>query len=153
MSDRVQASMWDRKQTNFDRNLAVVIGIDRYKSDSIRDLSTAVSDADAIATLLEQSYGYRQSEQTAVIRLFDSAATLAGLRQLLKVTLPAQHMTKGDRLILYFAGHGLPRSNEDGPEGYLVPHDADPTAPDAFLAMREVYEGAHLTVGGVQRRG
>jgi WD40 repeat protein len=34
----------------------------------------------------------------------------------------------------------LPRSNEDGPEGYLVPHDANPTAPDSFLAMREIYE-------------
>jgi WD40 repeat protein len=140
MSDRVQASIWNRNQANFDRNLAVVIGIDRYKNDSICDLSTAVNDADAIATLLEQHYGYRQSAQTAVIRLFDTAATLVGLRHLLQVTLPAQHLSESDRLILYFAGHGLPRSSEDGPEGYLVPHDADPTAPDSFLAMREVYE-------------
>jgi WD40 repeat protein/energy-coupling factor transporter ATP-binding protein EcfA2 len=139
MSEAVKDRAWAGDRANFDRNLAVVIGIDRYKNPSIRNLSTAVSDAKAIADLLEQKYAYKQSDaHPQVIRLLDEAATLTRLQTLLTQTLPDQKLTEGDRLIVYFAGHGLPRSNEDGPEGYLVPHDADPTKPESFLAMRDI---------------
>ena len=129
---------WDSDRTNFDRNLAVVIGIDRYKSDSIHDLSTPVNDARALADLLETEYGY---EPENVVRLFDGAATLTGLQTLLDDTLPNQlKPTKGDRLIFYFAGHGIPRNGQDGPEGYLVPQDADSQKQDSFLPMSKVYD-------------
>ena len=130
--------VWNSTRTNFDRNLAVVIGIDRYKSDSIHDLSTPVSDARALAELLETEYEYKPEN---VIRLFDEAATLTGLQTLLNDTLPNQlKPTKGDRLIFYFAGHGIPRNSKDGPEGYLVPQDADWQKENSFLAMSEVYK-------------
>lgn len=129
---------WEYDKTNFDRNLAVVIGIDHYKSDSIHDLSTPVSDARALADLLETEYEYKPEN---VVRLFDSAATLTGLQTLLTDILPNQlKPTKGDRLIFYFAGHGIPRNSKDGPEGYLVPQDADWQKDGSFLAMSEVYE-------------
>jgi len=48
MSEGVKGVAWDSNRANFDRNLAVVIGIDRYSNGSIRNLSTAVSDARAI---------------------------------------------------------------------------------------------------------
>lgn len=132
--------VWNNNQTRFDRNLAIVIGIDRYKNHpSIRNLSTAVSDATAIADLLEQVYDYKQSSHNpTVIRLLNEEATLAGLQHVFSQTLIEHKLTERDRLIVYFAGHGLPRSNKNGPEGYLVPHDADPDNPDSFLAMRYV---------------
>jgi len=49
MSEGFNSKQWSVNRANFDRNLAVVIGIDLYENDSIRDLSTAVSDASAIA--------------------------------------------------------------------------------------------------------
>ncbi len=129
---------WEYDKTNFDRNLAVVIGIDRYNSESIQNLRTPVSDARALADLLETEYGY---EPENVVRLFDNAATLTGLQTLLDDTLPNQlKPTKGDRLIFYFAGHGIPRNGQDGPEGYLVPQDADSQKQDSFLPMSKVYE-------------
>jgi WD40 repeat protein len=129
---------WEYDKTNFDRNLAVVIGIDHYKSDSIHDLSTPVNDARALADLLEKEYGY---EPENVVRLFDDAATLTGLQTLLDGRLPNQlKPTKSDRLIFYFAGHGIPRNGQDGPEGYLVPQDADSQKQDSFLPMSKVYE-------------
>jgi WD40 repeat protein len=129
---------WEYDKTNFDRNLAVVIGIDLYKSESIHDLRTPVSDARALAELLETEYGY---EPENVVRLFDGAATLTGLQTLLDDTLPNQlKPTKGDRLIFYFAGHGIPRNGQDGPEGYLVPQDADSQKQDSFLPMSKVYD-------------
>ncbi|MEG4595348.1 caspase family protein [Microcoleus sp. F8_C2] len=138
---------WEYDKTNFDRNLAVVIGIDRYKNDSIHDLSTPVSDARAFADLLETEYGYNKDKKgdrlldENVVCLFDEAATLTGLQTLLDKTLPNQlKPTKGDRLIFYFAGHGIPRNSQDGPEGYLVPQDADWQKDSSFLAMSEVYK-------------
>ncbi|MEG4596519.1 caspase family protein [Microcoleus sp. F8_C2] len=132
---------WKDTRTNFTRNLAVVIAVDHYENKSIRDLSTPVNDASAIADLLETDYAYKQDDlQTQVIRLFNKQATLAGIRDLLTKTLPQLALTDGDRVIFYFAGHGLPRTNEDAPEGYLVPQDADPAKPDSFLPMREVAE-------------
>jgi len=95
MSESVKSSAWVSNRANFDRNLAVVIGIDRYENPSIRNLSTAVSDISAIAELLEQVYDYKQSdEKPEVIRLFDEAATLQGLQDLLTQTLPEQKLTE-----------------------------------------------------------
>lgn len=129
---------WEYDKTNFDRNLAVVVGINCYKSESIQDLKTPVSDARALADLLETEYGY---EPENVVRLFDDATTLTGLQTLLDDTLPNQlKPTESDRLIFYFAGHGIPRNGQDGPEGYLVPQDADSQKQDSFLPMSKVYE-------------
>ncbi len=62
---------WDSNKTNFDRNLAVVIGIDigidHYDSRGIHDLQTAVNDANAFANLLRDEYGYKDEY---IIRLF-----------------------------------------------------------------------------------
>ncbi|MEG5066413.1 caspase family protein [Microcoleus sp. B3-A4] len=129
---------WEYNKTNFDRNLAVVIGIDRYKNHpQIHRLRTPVNDAKALADVLEK-YEYKPEN---VIRLLDEAATLTGLQTLLNDTLPNQlKPTKGDRLIFYFAGHGIPRNSQDGPKGYLVPQDADWQKEGSFLAMSEVYE-------------
>ncbi|MCG8363795.1 MAG: hypothetical protein MJA27_10755 [Pseudanabaenales cyanobacterium] len=39
------------------------------------------------------------------------------------LTLPPLIETS-DRLLFYFAGHGIALNGEDGPEGYLIPQDA-----------------------------
>jgi len=140
MSEGLKGMQWEYHKTNFDRNLAVVIGIDRYNSESIQNLRTPVSDARALADLLETEYEYK-SPKAKILRLFNEAATLTGLETLLNDTLPNQlKPTKGDRLIFYFAGHGIPRNGQDGPEGYLVPQDADSQKQDSFLPMSKVYD-------------
>ena len=42
MSKEAKGRAWGNNRVNFDRNLAVGIGIDRYENSSIRNLSTAV---------------------------------------------------------------------------------------------------------------
>src|SRR4028119_2502458 len=96
--------IWSLDRTNFDRNIAVVIGIDNYQN-GIHQLKTAVNDARAIADILEKEYEYQE-----VIRLFPDRgeATLAEINKLLFETLPNKiKPTEGDRLIFYFAGHGV----------------------------------------------
>ncbi|WP_414622819.1 caspase family protein [Calothrix sp. CCY 0018] len=152
--------MWDNKRTNFERNLAVVIGIDRYDSRGIHDLQTAVSDAIAIANLLRDEYGYKDEH---IVRLFSPKddkyppatleqpfspegdkyppATLEQLRLLLTETLPNKlKPTSADRLLFYFAGHGISRNSQDGPAGYLVPQTAEQGNQDSFLSMRELHD-------------
>jgi len=129
--------IWSLNRTNFDRNIAVVIGIDNYQN-GIHQLKTAVNDARAIADLLEESYEYKK-----VIRLFPEhgEATLAEINKLLFETLPNEvKLTEGDRLLFYFAGHGRALNTQDGPTGYLVPQDADLENLETFLPMRKLNE-------------
>jgi len=109
--------MRDSSRSNFERNLAVFIGINNYQN-GIYKLSTAVNDATALANLLETEYQYQE-----VIRLCPphGEATVENLKELLSVTLPNQiKPTEGDRLIFYFAGYGIARNSEDGPAGYFI---------------------------------
>ncbi|NET46391.1 caspase family protein [Okeania sp. SIO2B3] len=128
---------WSLDRTNFNRNIAVVIGINNYQN-GINPLKTAVNDAKAIADLLEQEYEYQQ-----VIRLFpnNQEATLAQLNQLLFETLPKEiKPTQGDRLLFYFAGHGIARNSEEGPAGAIIPQDAQLGEWQTYLPMQKLNE-------------
>jgi WD40 repeat protein len=127
---------WPNDRNDFDRNLAVIIGIDDYKGTRISKLSTPVSDATALADLLQGKFGYDN-----VWRLINADASLAGLKTLFNETLPHElKPTESDRLIVYFAGHGVPKNSDEGPTGYLVPQDARSGEEKTFLPMKEVWE-------------
>lgn len=127
--------VWSLSQTNFQRNIAVVIGINNYQN-GIHQLKTAVNDAKAVADLLEKEYNYQK-----VVRLFSEhgEATLAALNQLLFDILPNKiKPTEGDRLLFYFAGHGIARNSEDGPKGFLIPQDATLGKWETYLPMQDL---------------
>ena len=48
--------------------------------------------------------------------------------------------TKRDRLLLYFAGHGIARNSDTSPEGYLVPQDGDINHPETLLRMGDLHD-------------
>ena len=125
--------------TEFSRSLAIVIGINEYHH-GIANLKTAVPDAIAIATILQDSYQYQlihPSFKTGVI--IDRYATQASLKSLFTDLLP-HHLkpTKSDRLLIYFAGHGIARSSDRGLEGYLVPQDGDINHADSLIRMGDL---------------
>ncbi len=111
----------------FQRNLAVLIGINNY-SNGIPELETPVADAQKLAAILQDDYKYE------VQILLDEKATLEKLKSLLegfkKKRLPNEtvQIKENDRLIFYFAGHGIVPAdgleNQGVPLGYLVPQDA-----------------------------
>ncbi|QLQ08871.1 MAG: caspase family protein [Anaerolineae bacterium] len=47
-------------------------------------------------------------------------------------------MGADDRLLVYFAGHGVALDGDDGPRGYLVPQDARPGDSASMLAMTDL---------------
>lgn len=118
--------------TEFNHSWAFVIGINQY-TNGIAPLQTAVNDAKAFAQLLELEHGYQ------VQLLLDQSADLSQLIHLLQKTLPIE-VKSDDRVLFYFAGHGVALDAEDGPAGYLIPQDAYPNNTSTFLSMRELHE-------------
>ena len=113
--------------SKFNRNLAITIGINNY-IDGISTLSTAVNDAKKIAEILKQEHDYQ------VWGLLDEQASLANCLRLLEEFLP-QNVTESDRLIFYFAGHGIALNSDDGLEGFLIPQDAKLGDTSTYLPM------------------
>ena len=112
---------------NFKGHRAYIVGIDAYRH--VSPLRTAVNDAQRLATILQSDHRF------TVTVLQDPGG--AELRQLLHTTM-AQQVGKDDRVLFYFAGHGVAHDGEDGPAGYLVPVDAEPTDLKTFIPMAEL---------------
>jgi len=123
----------ERKATDFDNNRAYVIGVNEY-SNGIPPLRTAVADALRLGELLEELHGYKVRSYPR-----NGAPSLAIIRQLLYEILP-QEVEPNDRVLFYFAGHGIAMDGKDGPEGFLVPEDANREDHASFLAMTELQD-------------
>ena len=108
------------------RKIAVLIGIDQYNDARIPRLGNAVSDARAVAAVLEGQLGY----QTVVLANANRAGIFRALNQLVGQVGPA------DSVVLYYAGHGE-RAEKTG-LGYWQPADADPTRPDTWISNADI---------------
>ncbi len=116
---------------DFQRSLAVVIGINDYRQ-GIPPLRTARADAERLAQILTDHHAYETL-------LYTEDVTSARLISLLQHDLP-QQVGGNDRLLFYFAGHGIALDGDDGPAGYLVPQDAQINVRDSFLPMQIVHD-------------
>jgi WD40 repeat protein len=115
----------------FRSSLAVLIGIDRY-GDNVPALRTPVADAEELAGVLRRDHGF-EAEVVA-----DEDATLSKLRALLADL--GNRVGKDDRVLFYFAGHGIALESDEGPKGYLLPQDAGRDSIDQYLSMVELHE-------------
>lgn len=118
--------------SEFSRNLAFIIGINNY-TNGISPLQNAVNDVNKLVKILREKHEYE------VWEYLDEVATLKELNQLLEKTLPEQ-VSENDRLLFYFAGHGIALNGDDGPAGYLIPQDAKLNAPETYLPMTKLQE-------------
>ncbi|HSN75548.1 MAG TPA: caspase family protein, partial [Anaerolineae bacterium] len=121
--------------TDFTHSLALVIGIDAYDH-GIPQLTTAVNDATRLAELLRAEHGYETILLTEPE--IDQPVTQERLHTLFTKELPAR-LGDDDRLLVYFAGHGVALDGDDGPRGYLVPQDARPGDSAGMLAMTDLH--------------
>jgi hypothetical protein len=108
---------------------AVVIGINDYQH-GIPRLRTAVNDARRIAEVLETRFGYS-------VQLLAEDVTRDRLITLFAETLP-RAVHGDDRILVYFAGHGIALDGDDGPAGFLVAQDARPDDRRTFLPMTDL---------------
>ena len=127
-----------QKITSFKRSLAVVIGINQYQN-KIPKLQTARRDAEVLAQILAKEHQY--DEVILITDETECKPTLKNLLTLLEERLPKEiQPTKDDRLLFYFAGHGIARDSDKGPAGYLVPQDADLEKNENLLPMQKLHE-------------
>ena len=100
---------------DFGNYYALIIGNSSYRAaTSLEALQSPRIDAEAIAALLEQKYGY------IVMLLVDaSREQILGAMNTLRETLNEQ-----DNLLIYYAGHGF--LDQDTGRGYWLPVDAEP---------------------------
>src|SRR5262245_12578369 len=111
---------------------AVVIGINRYTK--APRLNYAVNDAKSIVAAVQQ-LGFASDK---ILLLLDEEATKQRIEQLLYGTL--RRTTAEDRVLVFFAGHGLTSSlPRGGDEGFLLPVDGDPEdLPLTAIAMEDL---------------
>ena len=118
--------------TKFEHSLAIVIGINDYQ-DGVPILKTPVNDAQTLAKILEKEHCYEID-----LRL-NQKANREDLITLFKKELP-ERLGANDRLLFYFAGHGIALHGEDGPEGYLIPQNARLGDISTYLSMSQVHK-------------
>ena len=110
---------------------ALVVGVGRY-ADPQYDLSYARSDAEAMAELLGNEFGFDQ-----VWTLYDDDASRQSIIRFFEQDL--QRLDEADGLVIFFAGHGITVTSAIGDDrGFLVPHDGDPKEPYANLSLTTI---------------
>jgi Caspase domain/NACHT domain len=128
------------------KSLAIVIGIDRYTH--IPKLKSAVNDARAIADVLEKRYNYK------VLCLLDEKATSKNLsnllenlqKQIIQIGDEEIPVEESDRVLFYFAGHGIAQKAEETqdkdvkPAGYLMPQNSQENDNSTWLSMQELHD-------------
>lgn len=116
----------------FEKSLAVIIGIDEY-SHGIPKLRSAVNDAQKLACILESNHQYQ------ALSFFNAQASIKQIDDLLENYLP-QNIGENDRVLFYFAGHGVAIDADDGPKGYLLLQDSKRGEIDTYLEMRVLHD-------------
>ena len=125
----------------YGRSLAVVIGIDAYTH--LGRLNGAVRDAKAVQKALE-ARGFQ------VKAFLNEDATRIRLEEYLRDELSEVARTD-DRIVVYFAGHGISVKKRRGTFGYFMPVDAGGKRPtqgaismQALQEMFEMYDARHV---------
>ncbi len=124
------ASRDDQQALHFSRHHAFIVGIDAYEK--VSPLQTAVNDASRLAQVLAEKQQF--DVQAPLLNARGDA-----LRTLIRETMP-RIVGAEDRVLFYFAGHGIAADGDDGPAGYLVPADADPMDVKTFVPMTELQD-------------
>ena len=99
---------------------ALIVGINEYQDSNLRNLQYAVSDAEAIRSILIDGYHFPEDN---VILLKDKRATREDIMASLSRYIE-DDIEENSQLLVYFAGHGTTIGNEFNQLGYLLPHDA-----------------------------
>ena len=117
-------------QLPFEKSHAFLIGINEYQH--VSRLHTAVNDARVVAEKLKKDHHY-------IIHGPLLNPTKADLVEYIDHTIK-KVVGKEDRVLFYFAGHGIALDSEEGPNGYLVPVDAKAGEVTTLLAMTELHD-------------
>jgi len=116
---------------------ALVVGINQYQH--ARPLSYARQDAEDVAAALSD-LGFPQD---GIQLITDADASKARIQQSYLDYIEVAG-SPDDRIVVFFAGHGVTRPGHYGPVGYLVPVDGDPDEPASLIRLNDFTRDADL---------
>ena len=90
----------------YENSYAVLIGINNYASDDVKDLGYAVEDAESIANLLISKLGYNEEN---IHLLLNEDATLINIKNTLYQI--AMKAGKNDRILVFYVLRNGPRNS------------------------------------------
>ena len=111
---------------------ALIISNQEYKQ--LAPLKTPHTDADALAAVLRQDYGFRVTS----LRDNNRATTLDALDQLV------EKLTPNDNLLIFYAGHG--HLDPATGEGYWLPVTANPRRRSEWISNSDISDTLRATV-------
>lgn len=115
----------------FNKSYAVVIGISKYQHSGIwKTLDNAENDARAMDEFLT-GQGFE------VKRFVGQQATMRNIISYLEDVL-APRLTRNDRFVFYFSGHGDTRSLGGRDWGYLIPYDGDTDKSSTWIDVKQI---------------
>lgn len=115
---------------------ALIIGNDRYAQNNNnvwKPLKTAVKDANAVASILRQEYGFKDIN---VLTNATRKEILLALQSLSK------RVMRNDSVLVYYAGHGF--LDDDSNKGYWIPVDAKGTDHTTYVRNSTVRDEVSL---------
>lgn len=117
---------------------ALVIGINDYHH--LPPLYYAAHDAGSVAETLSTRFAFPHNQ---VILLQDELATQNNILSVFDLIINQRNVSIDDRIMIYFAGHGLTRATRDGATvGYIAPVDVEPRAWRTLIRMTDLIEQA-----------
>jgi len=117
---------------------ALVIGINAYQN--VSPLSYACNDADAIHSVLVNDLGFPSSN---VILLKDTTATRNAIYDAF-LSFSTKATNPDDRVLVFFAGHGMTLDGHSGKIGCLIPIDGDPKTYGSLLRWDDLTRNADV---------
>jgi tetratricopeptide (TPR) repeat protein len=121
----------------YTKSHAIVIGISNYRDEKLR-LKNPVNDANAIAKVLRENHGFDDVEL-----IIEEDASKQKLELLFEDRIRSSEITKDDRLLIYYSGHGEVRQSTDQQgrhyeESYILPYDARLGSFGSYLNLNTV---------------
>jgi hypothetical protein len=125
-------------QPRYRSSHAIVIGINSYSH--VAPLSYAKADAEAFAGVLTATCGFPAEN---VQLLLDNEASAAAIRRAF-LGLGQCGTLPDDRVVFFFAGHGMTLRGRRGEVGYLIPADGNPGDISSLIRWDDLTRNADL---------
>jgi len=124
------------KVRDYDRrdNVALIVGISKYREKSIPEVKYAARDAEVMAKYLENVGGIPRQN---IKILIDDKATKSDLEAHIGEWL-SRRVTQRSTVFLYYAGHGAPGTQSS--EAFIVPYEGHPDYPSQLYPLTKLYE-------------
>lgn len=114
-------------------NVAVVVGLGRYREKNIPAVKYATRDAEVMARYLQNVGGVAADDMKIIT---DDGATRSDIEAYVEDWLP-RRVKPGSTVFFYYAGHGAP--DPAGKEAFIVPFEGHPDFPSKLYPLNRLY--------------